>query len=98
MVPDPAVLFALFVAWHGLNLGVAGYLYFMYGEEYFSKCGDPEKEAQAERENAMVVKGFATGDLPPSPSSNEITKEATTTDETGVHLVNRRVTELKKLS
>ena len=28
MTPDPALLFCVFVAWHGLKLGVAGYLYF----------------------------------------------------------------------
>ena len=97
---DPAFLFCVFVAWHGLKLGVAGYLYFAYGEEYFSKCGDPEKEAAAEAEHAVVIKGFATGDLSPNSARVAETKLGRLSEDgdAGVRLANRRVAELKKLA
>ena len=101
MVPDPAVLFALFVALPFLKLGVAGYLYFAYGEEYFSKCGDQGKEAEAEAQNAVVVKGFATGESSPAPRHDAAAiskKGSTTEDEHKARLMSLRVRELKKLS
>ena len=97
---DPAFLFCVFVAWHGLKLGAAGYLYFAYGDEYFSKCGDPEKEAAAEAEHAVVVKGFATGDLSPDSARVAESKLGRLSEDgdPGVRLANRRVAELKKLA
>ena len=75
----PEVLFGVFVAWHAVKLGVAGYLYFAYGEDFFAQCSDPEKAKHGERDadETVVVKGFATGELEP-----------------GAVLKNRRVVQL----
>ena len=77
----PEVLFGVFVAWHAFKLGVAGYLYFAYGEDFFAQCSDPEKAKHGEHDadEAVVVKGFATGDLEPGAPG----------------LKNRRVTQLQ---
>jgi len=76
----PEVLFGVFVAWHAVKLGVAGYLYFAYGEDFFAQCSDPEKAKHGERDadETVVVKGFATGELEP-----------------GAVLKNRRVVQLQ---
>lgn len=79
----PEVLFGVFVAWHAFKLGVAGYLYFAYGEDFFAQCSDPEKAKHGEHDadEAVVVKGFATGDLEPGAGAPG--------------LKNRRVTQLQ---
>ena len=93
----PEVLFGAFIAWHAFKLGVAGYLYLAYGEEFVANWNATEekgegkdaddagaREEDANAHAATLVRGFETGELTVSPGG------------TTPGLKNRRVAQLQR--